>query len=565
MTHPTKSRLHLAIAAALGSAALLAVPVSVQAQPPVGSSATNTGDIATAFYMAQPEGGWQTFFNVTNTTDSALAVKVRIKEYKNSREALDFWILMSPYDVWTGWMSQEADGVFVRTVDNTCTSPEFVDAGDGKKKALETQAFYGPAPDNADDGGSETDEEAFERLKMGHVEFIVAGECTSDDSRCFQGGFDPGFEFDDGIGYLTKHVDGVPRDCATANEYFLPRNADGSTPRAPWNKAVVPGNGNPQAAVYDDGGYDSGASPAPLKVNVAYLQVGDGTGAATQAMHLDNAVAPANLVTAQRYPYDLEPTIATAPAGLWDMSGLLDLEQRFTWTNTFNEWSVNPVAGVQTSLMLNFPTKGYHVDQNCNEAFASNNRWRWDGVGVLACANAADAANFNNITPNTDYKPNVTGDLAGVRLVDFPATLQPFPKRWTGKSEVEIGVITFDREEFFLDETYWSPNRELSFLPWEVALVSFDPNGGAFGVTDGEIIIPAPLALGAPNGWINLGFINATDTNDYPEPGADPHGNSFAGLPMHGIMVKSRDLGQPGTAYGQGTENGYDWEYNSAP
>jgi hypothetical protein len=552
MTHPTKKRLYTAISAVLGSAALAAaLPVNASDNgiPPVGDSATNTGDVATAFYIAQPEGGWQTFFNVTNTSESALAVKVRIKEFKNSRDALDFWILMSPKDVWTGWMVEEADGIYIRTVDNSCTSPQFDVVGLNKGKKLETSAFFGPGPDNADDGGSLTADEALDRLKLGHVEFIVAGECSAKDRDCFLPGGAKGFGEPDGIGWLTKHVDGVPNNCAKADEYFIARDT--------WDQRSVPGDGNPKA---NDPNYDSYGpvkSAAPLKVNVAYLQVGDGTGASTSAMHLDGVTTGQNLITAQNYPYFLEPTIATAPAGIWDIRGLLDLEQRFTWTNTFQEWSVNPAAGVQTSLMLNFPTKGYHVDQYCSEPYASSNRWRWNGSTALACATADDAATYNGITPGVDYSPLAgTGDLDGVRLEKY-VSLKPFPKRWAnGKSDVQIGITTFDREEFFLDETYWSPFRELNFLPWEVALIDFDENGGAFGdLPTAKTVIPAPAALGAPNGWIDLEFVNQTGPTD----GTDVHGQSFEGLPMHGIMVKTRDLGIPGTAYGQGTENGYGW------
>jgi len=607
-----KKRLTLAVAAALGSGSLALAPIAAQADdniaqdryedgyysiPPVGSSSTNTGDVATAYYIAQPERGWATFFNLTNTSDSALAIKVRIKEYKNSRDGLDYWILMSPKDVWSGWLSQDADGVYMHTTDKTCTSPLFPD---GKKKLM-TSAFYGQPPNNADDGGNDdaagnpNEAQAEDRLKMGHVEFIVAGECRpygrrGEPNDCMLPGSEKGFGEPNGIGWMTMHVDGVPNDCPAADKYFVARDS--------WDGQSVPGNGDPKAADSDWDGYGEVRSGAPLKVNVAYLQVGDGTGAATQAMHLDNVTVGENLVTAQNYPFFLEPTIATAPRGIWDIRGLLDLEQRFSWTNTFQEWSVNPAAGVQTSVMVNFPTKGYHVDQYCNEPYASNNRWRWNGTTALGCATPEDAAKLNNIVPGTDYSPYTfaTGDYAGVRLPLYPATLAPFPKRWkNGESPVQIGVTTYDREEYYLDETYWSPNRILDYLPWEVALISFDVNGGAFGVTTGEIYVPAAAALGAPNGWVNIAFVDATSTLDYdsnneycgyrygmPEigvagsssskssytcQGRDFHGQSFYGLPMHGIMVKTRNLGNPGTAYGQGTENGYDWEvyrhYNS--
>jgi len=607
MKQLAKKRLTLAIATALGSGCLAFGPIAAQADdniaqdrygdgyysvPPIGGAATNTGDVATAYYIAQPEGGWNTLFNVTNTSTSALAVKVRVKEYKNSRDALDFWILMSPKDVWSGWLSQDADGVYIHTNDKTCTSPiEIVNNGEYK---LVTDAFYGVGPDTADDGGNNdaagnpSEEEAQDRLKMGHVEFIVAGECR-DGRDCMLPGAAKGFGAPDGIGWMTEHEDGVPHDCAAADEYFLARDQ--------WNQVSVPGNGDPKAADREFDGYDRVRSGAPLKVNVAYIRSGVGTGAATQAMHLDNVTVGENLVTAQNYPYFLEPTIATAPRGIWDVRGLLDLEQRFTWTDTFQEWSVNAVNGVQTSIMVNFPTKGYHVDQYCNEPFASNNRWRWNGRDALGCATPEDYAVYNGIAIGTDYSPITykTGDFDGVRLPKYPATLAPFPMRWAdGESPVQIGITAYDREEYTKKVTVISPIRNLDYLPWEVALIAFDENGGAFGVTAGELIVDAVAQLNATNGWLNIAFVGATDTKVYDTSeycgygygipslgvagssaskysytcqGRDFHGQSFWGLPMHGIMIKTRSQGQPGVAYGQGTENGYDWEvyrhYNS--
>jgi hypothetical protein len=582
MSTQSKSRLQLAIAGALGTATLALAPAISQAQPPLGDSPTNTGQIATGFYIAQPEVGWTTLFNVTNTTGNALAVKVRIKEYKNSRDALDYWIMLSPYDVWTGWIQQDGDGVYVYTNDNSCTSPLF----EGGREALRTQAFYGPAPINADDGGSTNDAEALDRLKMGHVEFVVAGECDYDvngvPARCAVLGSenpDTGERFP-GIGYLTEHVNGVPRDCATADNYFRAR-----PPLWVEGTPAVPGDGNPIANAARTGvipvGYSPVTNPAPIKVNIAYLQAGTGTGAAIDAMHLDNVIpAGTNLISAQDYPYNQEPNIATAPRGLWNMQGLLALEQRFTWTNSLQEWSVNPANGVQTSIMLNFPTKGYHVDQQCNEQYASNNRWRYNGRHVLACANANDANLNNGIVAGVDYSPSLTspggagatGNPNGTRAVNFYPTLAPFPRRWAnGSSNILYTFDAYDREEFFVDETEWSPNREITTLPWEVALISFDPNGGAFGVTSGEVYIDVPEVMSAAagydinTGWIDVFFASSTGYGGYPAGVAeDVHGRTFKGLPHHGMMIKTRNIGEPGTAYGQGTVNGYRWEADLA-
>ncbi|MBP6582176.1 MAG: hypothetical protein KA204_01700 [Chromatiaceae bacterium] len=590
MTNFVSKSLPRAIAAVLCASALNLTPAQAADEfAPLGPSATGTGQIATAYYIAEAEGGWQTYLNITNTGGSALAVKVRFKEYKNSREGLDFVVMLSPYDVWTASLSQNAAGqVIVNSTDNSCVAPlsmynKFNNLGKTGQpgQAMLTQAFFGAA----DDGGSATAAEAMMRLVEGHVELIVMGQCDDTNSnrvtgQCFgpQGVPLPGQDSFAGIGYLTEHVDGVPRNCAVADSYFLAHGGTLTT-----GSAITNANGLPIAAGADGlnglpAGYQ-GVNGNPLKVNVAYLDVGDGVGASVSALHFDSVIpANTNLVTAQQYPWNLEPTIATAPSGqLWNISALLNFEQAITWTDTTQEWSINPVAGVKTSMIFNFPTKGYHVDQTCNELYASNNRWRNDGANLLACADAADVAFLNGIVAGKDYSPiQGTGNFDGTRNgASFPPSIAPFRDRWaSGKSDVQFWFWANDREEKFVNETQVSPGREKWVLPWEVAQIVFDETGGALGFgAPAQVYIPAAAALDATNGWIDvaLDFTNTFSTTGVRRgydalQGVDAMGYAFAGLPVQGIMIKTRDLGVPGTAYGQGNDNGFKYcQYDPAP
>ena len=49
--------------------------------------------------------GWNTLFNITNTSDQIVAVKVRFHEGYNSRDVFDFNVVLSPKDVWNGTVS----------------------------------------------------------------------------------------------------------------------------------------------------------------------------------------------------------------------------------------------------------------------------------------------------------------------------------------------------------------------------------------------------------------------------------------------------------------------------
>ncbi|MFE8032199.1 hypothetical protein [Thiohalocapsa marina] len=490
------------------------------------------------------------------------------------------------------------------TNDSSCTSPLIPeDAASGAKRVpLRTNAFFGNGLYDAPDDGQEFGDfdGAVTRLKQGHFEFVVAGECdmTNDDAAQCNGVANPLNNEGAGIGYLTKHVDGIPRDCAKADSYFV------ATDPA-WDGITVPGSGYPLARASTEHdpdeqnlGYTSVTEGAPIKVNVAYLKADEGAGVATQALHLDNVIGTEgeallpvdennstlngvefrNLVTAQQYPWNMEPTMATAPSGeLWDATGLIPMEQRFSWTATLQEWSVKAANGVQTSIMVNFPTKGYHVDQYCNEIYAGNNSWRWNGVDALACATAADTSNNNNITAGEDYSPLFgTGRIDGQRSASYPPAVEPFTDRWeldpvcTGVtpaslacSPIGLGIRVWDRDEYSVNITDFSPSRGGTWFPWEVGLLSFDTNGGALGGVAGEVYIDAVNILGgAENGWINVDFISAANSvyNKYYD--ALGYGlGYYSGLPMHGMMIKTRDQGVPATTYGQGTENGYRWEY----
>jgi len=571
------NRLHAAVLTAAGASLIALAPMNANAQnpaAPVGDSATNLGQLATAFYVAQPINGWTTTINITNTSENALAVKVRIKEFKNSRDALDFWVMLSPYDVWAGNLVEDVyngePAVLIRTEDNSCTSPVFEQNPNNANVTelpLSTFGFYdanGTIPLAADDGGSTDDAEAFDRLGMGHIEIIAAAECDMvapypAGSLCYApasgiNGIPPAR---DGIGWLTKHVDGTPRNCAKADTYFIARNPTLALPGNP--------NGNP-LAIDPAAGYTPLTDLEPLKVNVAYLRTNTGTGASSQALHFDN-VHTANLVTAQNDPFFVEPTFATAPSGvLWNAQNLALLEQRFVWSNSIQEWSVNAANGVQTSIMLNFPTKGYHVDQYCNEYYAGNNSWRFDGATILACANAQDKA-LLGLVPGTDYSQvQGTGDFSGTRLPAFPPTVNPFPNRWVdGSSDIPFIPVAYDREECSIAVTAPSPGRQGWVMPWEVGLLSFDENGGAFGSLPGEVYVNAPGQLTdfcgytVENGWINVGFITDANATNAGIPGFVGNVGEFTGLPHHGLMLKTRSLGNAAQSYGQATENGYEF------
>lgn len=69
----------------------------------VTTAPNHKGDVLIyPWYMAL-DGGWQTKLTVINTSlSNAVVAKVVIRSFKNSEELLDFFIYLSPSDVWTG-------------------------------------------------------------------------------------------------------------------------------------------------------------------------------------------------------------------------------------------------------------------------------------------------------------------------------------------------------------------------------------------------------------------------------------------------------------------------------
>jgi hypothetical protein len=65
--------------------------------------------------------GWTTLLGVVNTSDQVVAVKVRFRESYNSRDVLDFNLILSPLDEWTAWVTDSANGPVIHTEDSSCT------------------------------------------------------------------------------------------------------------------------------------------------------------------------------------------------------------------------------------------------------------------------------------------------------------------------------------------------------------------------------------------------------------------------------------------------------------
>lgn len=165
----------IGVAAAVASVAAGAVAQQV--------SRSETGDLAIIPYYTVKDG-INTGMHIINTTDSTQVIKVRLRRGTDSKDALDFNLVMSPRDEWTANIGAGgANGVVVTTNDNTCTVPEFPE------------------------GGAEMPSTFAEGATEGYVEVIAMAETVAETSH---------------MALAAKHQDatGAPLSCAIVRQNF---------------------------------------------------------------------------------------------------------------------------------------------------------------------------------------------------------------------------------------------------------------------------------------------------------------------------------------------------------
>ena len=170
------------------AAAVASVAAGVVAQE---VSQNEAGDLAIIPYYTV-EDGQNTGMHIINTTPHTQVVKVRLRRGSDSKDALDFNLVMSPYDEWTANIGAGGDtGVQVTTNDTTCTVPAF---NNGVAQMPPTYA----------EGATE-----------GYVEIIGMAQGAGDASVL--AGF-PASVLD----AAAEHTaDGVPLSCAFVREHFF--------------------------------------------------------------------------------------------------------------------------------------------------------------------------------------------------------------------------------------------------------------------------------------------------------------------------------------------------------
>lgn len=489
----------LAVGAMLGGLSVLPTAQAVHVSP------DGLGQ-ALIFPYFTTRANWNTLINITNTSAETVVAKVRFHEGYNSRDVFDFTVILSPYDVWNGTLSNGTGNVPIfSSLDTSCTVPA-IPAG-GVSFANGVLSYTGSS---ATDGGPTT----VERLREGYITVLMEGTQVPA-STCGATAASANFA------KCASHVAATrtPVNCGALRSIFAlqkPGSVD-SYPIANLRADF------PNYAL------------TPLKGAFSLVNADNGWNASGNAVALANFFAPpgplgnANLITAQLPPSAVanvytdsfhEPELssantqgsyvdtagaqqvgASAPAskGVGGADGVSWALSRATVVNqwarlaasTSNPWTV------MSDWVIAFPTKRFYVDQGLPASATlpagnRNNQFSGRAAGRLGL-------------PNNPSYP-----AADVLLAAQPPFTQLFT---TGQSCDPISYNVFDREEQFVPGTpIFSPAPAGSGLCTESNIITFDSSnvlGSASGLTSNVADLADSSGRAMANGWMRLNFNTA--------------------------------------------------------
>ena len=142
--------LSLAIAVSAATAGYVG---TVNAQTAALAANSGLGDLAIVPYYTVQED-WTTGVSVINTSAQTQVIKVRLRRASDSEDALDFNVVLSPEDVWTGFVENNTapgveDQIRFYTNDNTCTVPIATANPDGGPRYFAVPSVF---EDGAEEG-----------------------------------------------------------------------------------------------------------------------------------------------------------------------------------------------------------------------------------------------------------------------------------------------------------------------------------------------------------------------------------------------------------------------------
>lgn len=550
--------------------------------------------------------GWTTLANVSNTSPFTIVVKARYRESYNSRDVLDFNIVLSPFDVWTGWVAEGPNGPRLHTRDNSCTTPIFQDAGDGSRYADFSTLGY------QEDGGPKD----IDRTREGHFEFLTMAQFfpgaedktrSSDGSESNWGDNNVTITWKKGDGtyptaYYAKHEDGKPRDCTIVDSRF-----EATIPQPSTSKILsgdFDSDGDPLAEWDADRAIDNwphdkfDEADEPLKGNFSLVNVGKGIAAGGFAHVPDDDFCDwdstdgndgdyGHLITAQQFPWFLEPTLysrcESSPdsdvyPGLWGWNREYSEDMDIAAAN--NEWSFNDKTGAATDWVVTFPTKEFHVDVSSSDVYAAASSARMIKNGACNDDQGGDepweCTLWNNNNPwDLGTQTGKTFEEAFLKAgglyfheyncnepgCSYAGFEETFGEEADGQSCDTVVYNLWDREEEGVQGSGTSispaPPQPVDSLCYESNVLAFQDESALSSDLAVEIdtsVIPS----GAKSGLLKLQFGTGCSFSSNKGSNGEDFCPSDAELPAIGFMFKSRDFGDPMRNFGVISKHGAD-------
>lgn len=432
------------LSVAVGSAISASMMLAAAPAQALNVSQDNLGEVLLFPYYTV-KNGLDTVFTVTNTSDRTATFKIRFREALNSREVLDFNVVLSPFDHWSGAITASGDGAVFRTFDRTCTSPDkpswnevTVGGTTGWEVPFTNTLFSGIYADGATSELSRVQEGYFEVILMG-----VSTRSTSDSSNTVE--------------YNAKHVSGVPRNCALVDQAFNNIEANFAAFIAPENS---------------------------LKGHVTYIAVADGRAIDAEPTAIEDWRNVDHVISA---PADVDPDLGDGDAvgfvNLLNDGAVVSVpyvnsqdgvSMALMATSVINEFATG--AGASTSWVVTFPTKHHYTDAYTIDVGTST-------------TSPSDFAPFSNrfVTDTDGSGPDLTGrscDRVSMSIYNR-----------------EEGAITT------VDTSNFSPRpaQETVDLCYEANVVDFN-NTSVFGSGTNRLGVSTSQVGSA--GWASLNFVS---------------------------------------------------------
>ena len=497
------------------------------------ASDDDRGDLALVPYYTVRDA-WVTGIHIVNTSERTQVVKVRFRRATDALNALDFNLVLSPNDVYAGFLSDNESGVIVwSSSDATCTVPET------QANRLEMAMIYRAGADT------------------GYVEVIAMGAPSTEQQP---------------IALAARHgATGKPLDCQAVRSNFFADGtgtAAGATTRngvedsaTTWQAALSAG------AIRTGGRSTYEKSGNALKVSYFIRDNATGIEFGDNAVHIRNFLGePA--ITNQQYSVlagdlngfdfpDLNGGVPRKKAGT-DVNSVkrgrfdaLRASNALGVEAIVNDWSVNPANGVQMDWVVTLP--GQYVMFRLPRYFASlpaANRW----------APTLDSAGSPVLNRNCPRSPiGATSTAPKVDDCDY----RDMP--------VELEFTAYNREQRSNTVT---AETARTYLPKVTNVITFGGNRSALGQSDRDV----SADLGQDYGWVSARVksrdsdLRVCDWNFAQDKAANVPSTAAGqaliqdctavtagrGVPVIGFAAWSRNVAaNPDASYGRIVEHSY--------